>query len=515
MITITKHITLNPGVGETGPYNYTWGVTSSSSGCVTFSPSTTGTIANPSSGSIITDINFLNGTCIDDSTITLTISYNGGTCSKVFPITIADPCDDLDVAISATTTDAYLFTAVASGGEGPYTYTWGWDEDLFTPAGSSGNSQVLKLTYIGGSVPPAQSTVFLTVADQNGCSFTTSQDFATCSLSFDPVSVILECQPDGSRSAVVCLDPLGCATSLVDWTTFQSNSALMDVTLLPPTLFGQNFACYVNGGRRARITMDADTNPGNSGYNTFYCYVQTTTGVTASIQVTATYPSCTIPPVNPISIAAQAPFQIDCSYTPGSTYEIGPITDFITTYNGGQIDFTSFQFIPLDTGIPTAGPVTTTLSGSADYNNATKMIEYTVPAATGTDAFMWTICDTAGNCAESQIYAIVLDCTLSPTAVNDSECAVCGEAIEHDVLSNDTVNGVLYNVSIASSPSHGSAVFNGDFGTPRIIYTPNATYSGSDSYDYTVWNDSGESDTATVTVNVLCAGADSEIATCE
>lgn len=513
MITVTKQITLNPGSGDSGPYKYTWSVDSGSSSCVSFSPTTTGTITNSSTQSIITDITFLNSTCLNNATVTLTIEYNSGQCTKAFTVSIDDPCETFDVEISATTADEYLFTAVPTGGEGPYIYNWGWDEDLFTVIGSS-TSQVLKLLYTGGSNPPTTSQVFLTVGDQAGCSSTSSTQFSTCSLSFESQTVTLECQPDGSRSAVICLDPLGCATSLIDWTTLSDSSAYVDVELLPLSQFGQNFACYASGGRRVKLSVDSSLYPSGAtlgmGIN-----VQTTSGITATALITVIVPGCHTPLINPISIAAQAPFQIPCSYTPASVYEIGPITDFITVYDGGTIDYTSFQFIELDTGTATAGPLTTTLSANVEYNNATKMIEYTVPAATGTDSFMWTICDTYGNCAESQIYAIVLDCTLSPTAVADAECAVCGEAIEHDVLTNDTINGVLYNLSITSAPTYGSAVFNGDFSSPRIIYTANATYSGSDSYDYEVTNDSGETDTATVTVTVLCAGKDSEIATCE
>lgn len=515
MITITKQIAINPGAGETGPYTYTWSADTSFPGCVSFSPTTTGVITNPSSQTIITDINFLNSSCIDDTTVTLTITYNGGECTKQFNVSLTNPCEEFSVDISASTLDGYIFTAVPTNGTGPFTYNWGWDDDYFTPAGSS-TGNVLKLLYMGGSVPPAQSTVFLTVEDQNGCSYTTSVDFTTCSLSFDSQSVILQCQPDGSKSAIICMDPKGCATSLVDWTTLSDNASDVTVSLVPFTIgqIGSNFACYASGGRRVKISVPAGTYP-YGGSVGFYINVATTTGVTASMQVSATIPACNTPLVNQVSITAQAPFQIDCSYTPGSTYEIGPVTDFINIYAGGTIDWTSFKFVELDTGNETAGPLTTTLAGTVAFNNATKMIEYTVPAATGTDSFKWTICDTAGNCAQSQIYAIVLDCILEPTAVADSECATCGVAAEHDVLTNDTINGVLYNLEVTSSPTYGSAVFNGDFSAPRILYTANPTYAGADSYEYTITNDSGQTDSATVTVNVLCAGTDADIHVCE
>ena len=59
--------------------------------------------------------------------------------------------------------------------------------------------------------------------------------------------------------------------------------------------------------------------------------------------------------------------------------------------------------------------------------------------------------------------------------------------------------GDSYTVSIVNQPSSGSAVASGD----EAIYTPNADFSGSDSFTYTITDSGGlsVSGTASVTVN--------------
>lgn len=512
MITVTKQITLNPGVGETGPYTYTWGATTPAAGCLSFSPNTTGIIVDPSSQSIITDLNFFNQTCLEDSTVTLTISYNGGTCTKVFPITIANPCDDFEIgSITTQTNNGYLFSISPTGGTGPFSYNWDFDESLFT-AQTGTTSNVFRLLYTGEGNPPSSSTVWVTVVDANGCSASTTADFSICALSFDNVNRTAVCNPDGTSSTTICVDPEGCASSLVDWGTLWWG---FPVTGLSASLItgGPNLACTAAGGKKYRIDV-ASTVP--AGDYVLEYGAATTNGIYSNVaNIFLTVPGCSINQTSTVVIEPIAPITISCDYV-DPIYYIGPLTSYTQVVGDATIDWTTFHFIDMTDGSDLgAGPLTTTLSGTVEFNINTLNIEYTIPAATGTDSFRWTVCDTNGNCAQSQVYAIILDCVLAPVADDDSECAACGEAIEHDVLDNDTINGVLFYLDVTTAPTNGSAVFNGSYSSPRIIYTPNATYSGTDTYVYTLTNDSGLTDTAEVTVNVVCAGVDANISVCE
>jgi hypothetical protein len=115
MITVNKIITLNPAVDSTGPYTWTLSATDTPvSGCVSFSQ-TTGVIVNPATEVINVDIEFFNQTCLEDSTISLVVTYNEGTCSTTFPITIEDPCSSFTVG-TITHQAPFTFSVAPTGG---------------------------------------------------------------------------------------------------------------------------------------------------------------------------------------------------------------------------------------------------------------------------------------------------------------------------------------------------------------------------------------------------------------
>lgn len=525
MITVTKQITLNPGLGDTGPYTYTWSATGTT-GCVSFSPSVTGTIVNPLTEEIITDIQFFNETCLEDTIISLVVTYNNGECSSTFPITIDNPCDDLEIG-TITHTSPLTFSVAPTGGTPNYNYTWVYNTSLFAAVGST-NSNVLQLQFIGTGNAPSVVDIYCKVTDQNGCSSFTSRQATLCSPIVDNYFIPLECRSTFATKSL-CIVPQVCPNTTIDWTkaNFVSPNSGLTVTLGAPEK-----QCALAGGQRFVINSSVNVPAGI--YDIPYTLtdnngIQSNTGT-----IRVLVPNCgflVFNPTNPgnagggaggsssgggplIAIENQSPFQIPCTAIVSDTFEIGPATNFVSSAN--TIDWDSLEIIDQATGTAAGhGPVTTPLSGSVIFNPATYNFEYTIPAVTGTDSFQWTVCDVNGNCATTSIYSIVLDCSRVPTAVNDTECGTCGVSIEHDVLTNDTINGILTNLQVTTAPSNGVAAFNYDYSSPRIIYTANSNYSGADSYVYTLTNDMGETDTATVTVTVICAGTDSNTAVCE
>ncbi|GAB4147091.1 MAG: hypothetical protein OHK0017_08390 [Patescibacteria group bacterium] len=110
-----------------------------------------------------------------------------------------------------------------------------------------------------------------------------------------------------------------------------------------------------------------------------------------------------------------------------------------------------------------------------------------------------TITDsTTGNNSSTSVKSVIS----IPTAVNDSVTVNASSNAIITVLSNDSdsKNESLSIIS-ATPPSHGGIVVNLD-GT--ITYTPTSTYSGSDSFTYTIQNTtSGQQSTASVNINVV------------
>lgn len=118
----------------------------------------------------------------------------------------------------------------------------------------------------------------------------------------------------------------------------------------------------------------------------------------------------------------------------------------------------------------------------------------------GSDSFTYTVSDGKGG-------EDTATCNITVNAVNDppdarDDSATTNEdvAVTIDVLANDIeVDGDTLSVQLASSPSLGSAVVNGD-GT--ITFTPNANANGSDSFAYTLSDGQGSPDTANVSLTI-------------
>lgn len=87
----------------------------------------------------------------------------------------------------------------------------------------------------------------------------------------------------------------------------------------------------------------------------------------------------------------------------------------------------------------------------------------------------------------------------APVANDDATQTEEDRPVELMVLANDTdAHGDRLSV-IVDAPAHGTAVLNVD---GSITYTPTINFDGIDSFTYTVADGSGETDSATITVEV-------------
>ena len=88
----------------------------------------------------------------------------------------------------------------------------------------------------------------------------------------------------------------------------------------------------------------------------------------------------------------------------------------------------------------------------------------------------------------------------APVANADATSAVTGQPVVVSVLLNDSdADGDALRVTAVGRPANGTAAANAD-GT--VTYTPNAGFTGTDSFTYTVSDGKGGSATGTVTVGV-------------
>ena len=138
--------------------------------------------------------------------------------------------------------------------------------------------------------------------------------------------------------------------------------------------------------------------------------------------------------------------------------------------------------------------VTAPLNGQAVVQPSTGMIEY-IPQEnfTGTDSFTYTVNDAQGATS----LPILVTITVSP--VNDVPVAVNDEAttnentpVDIDIISNDidVDNDVTPgSLVITTNPVHGTIVLNPATGS--VTYTPEADFTGNDSFTYTLQDPSG------------------------
>ncbi|MCL4858349.1 MAG: tandem-95 repeat protein [Caldilineaceae bacterium] len=139
--------------------------------------------------------------------------------------------------------------------------------------------------------------------------------------------------------------------------------------------------------------------------------------------------------------------------------------------------------------------------GAATVNNG--KVVYTPQAGfTGTDRFTYIVSDGKGGTASATVTITVTGSgnpNRAPSAANDSATTTAGVAVTIDVLANDSdPDGDGLTIASVTPPANGTAVVDNG----RVVYTPNASFVGSDSFTYTITDGKGGSATATVTITV-------------
>jgi subtilisin family serine protease len=134
-----------------------------------------------------------------------------------------------------------------------------------------------------------------------------------------------------------------------------------------------------------------------------------------------------------------------------------------------------------------------------------------------TEVFTYTVDDGTGVTSTASVSVFVQPLVLGPLAVDDVYRILAGSGDNQlPVLDND-LPGVLGTMQITSvtEPGKGTATIH-DNGTPAdplddyIVYVPGATFSVSDSFQYTISNANGSS-TATVTILEDTTGAEKTV----
>ncbi len=197
------------------------------------------------------------------------------------------------------------------------------------------------------------------------------------------------------------------------------------------------------------------------------------------------------------------------AYRFGSNEAPVAIDDFVVTPEDTPVNFfptlndtdTDGVVVP-NTLVIQSGPA----NGTAVVNPVTGQVTYTpAPNFNGFDSFTYIAFDDANDASN------VATVTITVTPVNDPPVAVNDLAVTDinlpvfiDLLGNDfDPDGPIgpSGVQIASQPLNGTALV--DFGTQRVMYTPNPGFVGADVFTYrSVDSEGAISNSAQVTIRV-------------
>ena len=154
--------------------------------------------------------------------------------------------------------------------------------------------------------------------------------------------------------------------------------------------------------------------------------------------------------------------------------------------------------------------VTNPLNGTVEILNGE--IKYTPKLGfSGTDRFKYAIADSHGGTDTATVDILIEPGFInnSPIAIEDEATTTEGAQVGIQVLDNDSdPDGDLLSIASFTQPGNGQVLLNKN-GTPddvtddRLVYKPNANFTGADIFEYTISDGNGGTDTAIVLVNVL------------
>ena len=208
-----------------------------------------------------------------------------------------------------------------------------------------------------------------------------------------------------------------------------------------------------------------------------------------SLTSSTTTATLTVASVNDAPVGASDAYEVDEEGTLSDDASSG-VLDNDTDVEGDSL-----------TASVSAGPSNGTLTLNSDGS-----FTYTPDADfSGTDTFTYVASDGADDSDDVTVTITVNEINDAPVSKDDSY-----EIDEDTILAIDAIYGVLGNDSdsdgdtltaaLVDEPDHGTLVFNTD---GSFTYTPEADFSGTDSFTYTSNDGATDSDYATVTIDLL------------
>jgi Ca2+-binding RTX toxin-like protein len=155
---------------------------------------------------------------------------------------------------------------------------------------------------------------------------------------------------------------------------------------------------------------------------------------------------------------------------------------------------------------PDGDALTVTSASDPEHGQATVEADGSVtyapePDYAGGDSFAYTVADSQGNTASATVTIVVNPVEDDPDLEDDAAATQEDVPVVIDVLANDEdVDGDTLVVTAVGQPDHGIASLSGN-GT-AVLYSPAPDTNGTDTFEVTVSDGQGGSDTSLVTITI-------------
>jgi VCBS repeat-containing protein len=154
------------------------------------------------------------------------------------------------------------------------------------------------------------------------------------------------------------------------------------------------------------------------------------------------------------------------------------------------------------TAVNTSGTVGNVTAWGADGSfsyDPNGQFEYLPAGSSTTDSFTYTVSDGKGGTDNATVSINITGVNDLPVAVDDTYITSLNTPVTIPVLSNDfDPDSDTLTVLSAANGTHGAVINNGS----NVTYTPAGSFTGADSFTYTISDGNGGTATATVTVTV-------------
>ena len=478
MIKVVKRIKITTGQA---PFTYQW---TTSNNCLTFSQAS-GVV----NGDVLeTTLNFADETC--NPTINLIITSACGN-SETFNVPVTLPCGNF--TLNNITASKHKFTVTgSSSGCSSVNFKWDFDSavwDLVSLVDSAFSSTLdlkLKKDY------SLNTPIKVTATDCNNCvkeatyTFTSTLDKAPDetivlypvenSTGYESGEINFKLIPGGVASSITQSLPPDIVSTKIKDGTFKYSFPLFS--------FPENK--FVAEG--SYTFFNADNIRTAPGKLTFILKPKEET--------------------NPISFQPKA-ISLECSTTPNSVVLID-ITEDVVVKQGYTVDWTSFSLM--------SPPQPKSSSIKLISQNTKQYIEYTTPNPITQDVFQFLICtnlDASGQKGCTPGTVTIIPCLQPPQAVDDTFTIASNTTTELDILINDLGNGSQINPNsiVVSEIQAGLTVVIAD---GKALVTVQSGVTGTRTFKYKFKNWAGyESNVATVTLNVVSAGVNTNVILCD